>query len=152
MKDRMHHQMASDIKQGLRIDTVIFILAVVFNLFFMGVNSAVSSAVRGYEYTLMGGIGQSSIDPITLTILIILMLLVIITNFFVIRILMRGRERRAKLMAGLMEMYREDGADKFYDASLEQNSAARYNLYSVILVATASAATLIPILVAALGG
>ena len=63
MKDRMHHQMASDIKQGLRIDTVIFILTVVFNLFFMGVNSAVSSAVRGYEYTLMGGIGAEQHRP-----------------------------------------------------------------------------------------
>ena len=150
MKDRMHQQMTSDLKQGTRTDTIVVVVAIFLNLLFLGINSGVASSVLEYDYS-GAGTEQTSINPITLTIMIVLMLLVITIDFFVIRILNKGKERRAKLMAGLLKMYQEEGMEQYYDPSLEQGYDARYNLFNAVIVALGVTAILVPILVSVSG-
>ena len=143
MKDRMHEQMTADLKQGARTDTTVFIIAIILNLLFLGVNSGVASTVveNAYRSTPDG------IHPINLAIFVTLLLLVVAIDVFVMRILNKGKERRAKLMAGLLKMYQEEGAEQYYDASLERGYDARYGLFNALIFALGLVAILVPILV-----
>jgi hypothetical protein len=151
MKDRIHEQMASDMKQGVRTDTIVVIVTIFINLLFLGINSGVAATIRENGYIGPGSERITSINVAAIAILLILMALVIVINFVVLRVLSRGKERRAKLMAGLMKMYKEEGMEKYYDPSLEQGYDARYNLLSIVVVSIGAAAILVPILVSATG-
>lgn len=149
MKDRMHEQMSSELKQNTRTDTIVVITAIILNLLFLGINSGVASAVHEYEYT-MTSIRTESLNVTALVILIIMFALVIAINFFALRILSRGKERRARLMAGLMKMYQEEKTEQYYDPSIEQGYDARYNLFSATIVSLGAVAVLVPILVSSM--
>lgn len=149
MKERLHEQISSELKQSARTDTVIVITAIFLNLLFLAINSGVASAVRNIEYT-GPGFEKTSLNVIALVIMVILLVVVIAINFFVLRMLSRGKERRVKLMAGLMKMYQEEGMDQYYDASVEKGYEARYNLFSAVVVSLGALAILIPILVSSM--
>ena len=150
MKDRIHEQMTSDMKQGVRTDTIVVIVTIFLNLLFLGINSGVAGSIREYDYS-MSGTETISINAAAIAILVILMALVVLINFVVLRILSRGKERRAKLMAGLLKMYKEEDMEQYYDPSIDRGYDARYNLFSVVVVSLGSVAILVPILVSATG-
>ena len=100
-KERMHAQMTAEMKQGARTDTIVVITTIFLNLLFLAINSGVASAVRDYEYT-RAGLERTSLNVTALVIMVLLLVVVIAINFFVLRILSRGKERRIKLMAGLI--------------------------------------------------
>ena len=147
MKERMHEQISSELRQSARTDTVIVITAIFLNLLFLAINSGVAAAVREYDYNGPGIERTTSFNVTALIILVILILVIIAINFFVLRMLSKGKERRAKLMAGMMKMYQEEGMDQYYDASVEKGYEARYNLFSAVVVSLGAVAVLIPILV-----
>jgi ABC-type dipeptide/oligopeptide/nickel transport system permease component len=146
MKERLHEQISSELKQSARTDTVIVITAIFLSLLFLGINSGVAAAVREYDYS-RNGIETISTNVTAVIILVILIVVITAINFFVLRMLSKGKERRAKLMAGLMKMYKEEGMDQYYDASVEKGYEARYNLFSAVIVSLGAVAVLIPILV-----
>jgi hypothetical protein len=148
-KERLHEQMTAEMKQGTRTDTIVVIVAILLNLIFLGINSGVASTVRNFDYS-GPGIERTSVNAIALVILILLLAVVIAINFFVLRILSRGKERRAKLMAGLMKMYQEEEMEGYYDPTIEHSYEARYNLFSAVVVSLGSLAVLIPILVSSI--
>jgi hypothetical protein len=146
MKERLHEQISSELRQSARTDTVIVITAIFLNLLFLAINSGVAAFVREYDYS---GPSRETISTNVTAVIILVILIVVITaiNFFVLRMLSKGKERRAKLMAGLMKMYQEEGMDQYYDASVEKGYEARYNLFSAVVVSLGAVAVLIPILV-----
>ena len=150
MKDRMHEQMSSELKQNTRTDTIVVVTAILLNLLFLGINSGAAAAVRQYEWSGLGR-EEISINITAIAIMVILFALVIVINVFVLRILSKGKERRAKLMAGLMKMYQEEGTEQYYDPSIEQGYDARYKLFSAVVVSLGAVAVLVPILVSATG-
>ena len=150
MKDRMHEQMSAELKQNTRTDTIVVITSILLNLLFLGINSGFASSIRDYEYS-PSGVERIGIDVTALVIVIILFALVIAINFFALRILLKGKERRAKIMAGLMKMYQEEGMEQYYDPSIEQGYDARYNLFSAVIVSLGAVAILVPLLVSFTG-
>lgn len=150
MKDRMHEQMTSEIKQSARTDTIVVIVAILLNLLFLGINSGFAGNVRDYDYS-PSGVESIGINVTALVIMVILFILVIAINFFALSILSRGKERRAKLMAGLMKMYQEEGMEQYYDPAIEQGYDARYSLFSAVIVSLGSVAILVPLLVSFMG-
>jgi len=149
MKERIHEQMSSELKQSARTDTVIVITAIFLNLLFLAINSGVAAAVREYDYS---GPGVETVGTNVTAVIILVILIVVITaiNFFVLRMLSKGKERRAKLMGGLMKMYQEEGMDQYYDTSVEKGYEARYNLFSAVVVSLGAVAVLVPILVSSM--
>lgn len=149
MKERLHEQISSELKQSTRTDTIVIITAIFLNLLFLGINSGVASAIREYDYS---GPGRDTIstNATAVVIMVILLFVIIAINFFVLRIMSRGKERRAKLMAGLMKMYQEEGMEQYYDASIEKGYEARYNLFSAVVISLGAVAVLVPILVSSM--
>jgi hypothetical protein len=75
----------------------------------------------------------------------------IVINTFSLRALIAGRETRLKLLSGLIAMYRDNGVEKYYDASLLDAYSTRYRLFTAVIVSLALIALVVPILERFLG-
>ncbi len=149
MKEHLHEQISSELKQNTRTDTIVVVVAIFLNLLFLGINSGVAGAIREIDY-IGPGAERTSVNSTAVVIMVILMIVIVAINFFVLRIMARGKERRAKLMAGLMRMYQEEEMEQYYDGSIEKGYEARYNLFSAVIVSLGAVAVLIPILVSSM--
>jgi hypothetical protein len=139
MLNQVHEHITNELQQGARTDTVFVITAIVFNLLVLGINSAVASSAR-YSYQVRTSIA----DDLVLGILIVLLILV---NAIAIAGLLTGRQTRAKLLTGLLAMYRDNGVDKYYDTTLLTNYNRRYLLFAGAILCLALAAIAVPVIV-----
>ncbi len=56
---------------------------------------------------------------------------------------------RAKLLNGLLKMYKDQGVEGYYDSSLLSNYNTRYNLFMLVVLFTGLVALVIPFIVLA---
>jgi len=129
MLEKVYDHIIMDIKQNTRTDTIFIIVALVLNFISLAVNAGVANDD-----------GQAS----TWT-MITLIALVIIVNFVVIFGLLRGKDSRNKLIAGLLKMYKDQNVDQYYDASIISNYDTRYLLFILAVVTTGATAIVIPL-------
>ena len=59
-------------------------------------------------------------------------------------LIVKGKQTRAKLVKGLMQMYKDKEVDKYYDTDLIQNYNTRYNLFMMVVICTGLIAILVP--------
>jgi len=105
------------------------------NLVTLGVNSGVASS---------GGGAVQTVVMFTFAALIIIINLVAEIG------LIRGRQSRAKIINGLMKMYKDQGVDGYYDPSLLSDYSTRYNLFILAVLFTGIVALVIPFILFAL--
>ena len=60
--------------------------------------------------------------------------LIIVVNLVAVIGLIKGKSTREKLLKGLIDMYKDQNVDKYYDASLIGNYNLRYNLFILVVV------------------
>lgn len=70
--------------------------------------------------------------------------LLVLLNLIVIFGLLKGKQTRAKLLNGLIKMYRDEKVDKYYDTSLLSNYNTRYNLFMIVVVLTGLISIVVP--------
>ncbi|MEE8582287.1 MAG: hypothetical protein V3S61_00235 [Dehalococcoidales bacterium] len=122
MIERVHEHIVNELQQNARTDTVFIPTAILLNLLTLGINSSVASD------------SDSGVTmPIVFTTFIILVLVV---NFVVVICLQKGKQTRIKLINGLLRMYKDQGVEGYYDASLISNYSTRYNLFLLVAVFT----------------
>lgn len=131
----IHKHIISELAQSSRTDTIFIIAAVLYNLVILGINWGVASDNPNNEH--------SAANDFILTLLIIATIAI---NAFIIKALMSGKNTRLRLLEGLIEMYRDNKVDKYYDMSLLQSYHTRYRLFSVIIVILAAIAIIIPMI------
>jgi hypothetical protein len=73
--------------------------------------------------------------------------LLILLNLVVIFGLIKGKQTRAKLLSGLIQMYRDQNVDKYYDSSLMSNYNTRYNLFMMVVVLTGLISIIVPFVI-----
>ena len=131
MIERVHEHIIAELQQNARTDTIFIIAAILLNLLTLGVNSGVASG-RGNNATMW-------------IVLITFACLVIVVNIVVEIGLIKGRQTRIKLLDGLLKMYKDNGVDGYYDASLLTNYNTRYNLFLLTVVVTGLIALVVPL-------
>jgi hypothetical protein len=129
MIERVHEHLLNELSTNTRTDTIFIITAILLNLLTLGVNSAVASA--------QGGRVQA-------VVLFTFVALLIIVNLVAEIGLIRGRQTRAKILKGLMKMYKDQGVDGYYDPSLLGDYSVRYNLFILAVLFTGIVALVIP--------
>jgi len=72
---------------------------------------------------------------------------VIVVNFVVIIGLLKGKQTRLKLINGLLKMYKDQGVEGYYDASLLSNYNIRYNLFILAVVFIGVIAIAVPFVI-----
>jgi len=139
MLEQVHQHITSELQQGARTDTVFVITAIIFDLLVLGINSAVAAAAAD-PYRDQTSIASD-------LVLGILVVLVILVNGIAIAGLLTGRETRAKLLGGLLAMYRDNSVEKYYDATLLTNYNRRYMLFTGVILCLALTAIVVPVIV-----
>ena len=122
MIERVHEHIITELQQNTRTDTIFILTAILLNLIALGVNSGVTS-------------GKDT-DATTWIVFSTFVCLVIVVNFVVVIGLLKGREMRTKLINGLLKMYKDQGVEGYYDASLLSGYSTRYNLFLLAVVVT----------------
>ena len=140
MLREIHEHVISELQQGSRTDMVFVVTAVLFNLIALGINWGVASGSKTE--------GHPPQNDVILAILIVAILLI---NFFAVRALLAGLNTRKKLLSGLINMYKDNNVDKYYDASLLDVYGIRYKLFVAVLGSLAAISIIIPLLERFLG-
>ncbi len=130
MIERVHEHIIAELQQNTRTDTIFILTAIILNLLALGVNSGVA--------------GGRDTDTTTWIVFFTFLCLVIVINFVVVIGLLRGKETRIKLINGLLKMYKDQGVEGYYDASLLSNYNTRYNLFLLAVIFTGIIAIVVP--------
>jgi len=133
MIERVHEHIITELQQNTRTDTIFIITAILLNLVILATNSIMAA---GEE------------QSVTTTIVMVLFVcLVIVVNLVVIFGLLKGRQTRVKLINGLLKMYKDQGVEGYYDASLLSNYNTRYNLFILVVVFLGVIAIVVPFVI-----
>ncbi len=131
MIERVHQHIITELQQNARTDTIFVITAILLNLVTLAVNSAVA--------------GGGDVTTTTWIVFFMFIALLIVVNLVVIFGLLRGKQTRLKLINGLLKMYKDQGVEGYYDASLLSDYNTRYNLFILVVVFIGLIATVVPI-------
>jgi hypothetical protein len=130
MIEHVHNHITSELQQNTRTDIIFILSAILLNLITLAVNSGMSE--------------KSRTDTATLIAMFAFVCLIVLVNLVVVIGLMKGRQTREKLLNGLIQMYKDQQVDKYYDTSLLGNYNVRYNLFIMVVMFTGIIATVVP--------
>jgi len=132
MIERVHQHIITELQQNTRTDTIFIITAILLNLVILATNSIIA--------------GQDQTATTTIVMVLFVGLLIVV-NLVVIFGLLKGRQTRIKLINGLLKMYKDQGVEGYYDASLLSNYNVRYNLFILVVVFLGVIAIAVPFVV-----
>jgi len=130
MLEHVHNHINSELQQNTKTDTIFILAAILLNLIALAVNSGMAEESRDKDNLL--------------TVMFLFVLLILVVNIVVIFGLLKGKQTRKKLLNGLIQMYKDEGVDKYYDSSLMTNYSTRYNLFIMVVVFTGVIAVIVP--------
>ena len=132
MIERVHEHIITELQQNARTDTIFIITAILLNLVILATNSIIAG-------------GDQSVT--TIIVMVMLVCLLIVVNIVVIFGLLKGKQTRLKLIHGLLKMYKDQGVEGYYDASLLSNYNARYTLFILAVVFLGVIAIVVPFVI-----
>ncbi len=132
MIERVHEHIITELQQNARTDTIFIITAILLNLVILATNSIIAG-------------GDQSVTTIIVMVMFVCLLIVI--NIVVIFGLLKGKQTRLKLIHGLLKMYKDQGVEGYYDASLLSNYNARYTLFILAVVFLGVIAIVVPFVI-----
>jgi hypothetical protein len=132
MIERVHEHIIGELGTNTRTDTIFVITAIFLNLVTLGINSALASSREDTTQTI---------------VMFTFVALIIVVNFVAEIGLIRGRQMRKKLLNGLLKMYKDQGVEGYYDASLMSDYTIRYNLFMLTVLFTGLIAIIIPFII-----
>ena len=127
MLDKVHAHILDELKINARTDTIFIISAIIINFTTLAINSAVSDS--------------SENNIIIMFCFVILTIVVCLVSEIG---LIRGRQASAKLINGLMEMYKDNGVAQYYDPTLLKHYKLRYNSFVIVILVTGIIAIVVP--------
>lgn len=133
MIERVHEHIITELQQNTRTDTIFIVAAILLNLLTLGINSGVA-------------LGSDDGNGTRWTVFFTFIALLVVINFVVEVGLLKGKQTRIKLINGLMKMYKDQGVEGYYDASLLSNYATRYNLFMLVVIFTGLTAMIVPLI------
>ncbi len=132
MIERVHEHIINELNSNARTDIVFVLTAIILNLITLAINSGAAA----------GG------DDSTATIVMFTFVFLLIVVNLVVEIgLIRGKQTRTKLLNGLLKMYKDQGVEGYYDASLLSNYNTRYNLFILVVVFLGVIAIVVPFVI-----
>ncbi len=140
MLERLHDHIVEELGHSSRTDTIFIIVAVVFNLIVLGINSGAAAGASSAQRNS----GNSFAADLVLGIFVIMTLLV---NAVAIAGLAVGRRTRTRLFDGLIAMYADNHVDQYYDRSLVSNYGTRYKLFAVVIILLGFTAIVVPLVI-----
>ena len=136
MLGQVHDHIVSELRESSRTDTIFVLTAIVFNLIVLAINFGVATEAAAE--------GDAATYDIILVVFIVMTLLL---NVLAVAGLVLGRRTRSMLLSGLIDMYRDNDVDKYYDPALMSNYGVRYLLFSSVIAALSVTAIVVPLII-----
>jgi hypothetical protein len=136
MIEYVHKHITSELNQNARTDTIFTLTSIILNLITLAVNSSIASASKRAALR--------TADTSSLIVMYVFICLIIVVNLVAVIGLIKGKSTRGKLLKGLIDMYKDQNVDKYYDTSLLGNYNLRYNLFILVVVVTGIIASIVP--------
>ncbi len=130
MLEHVHKHIISELTQSAKTDSIFILSSILLNLIALAVNA--------------GMVEDSRTKDSTLIVMFLFVGLVILINIVAIFGLLKGKQTRAKLISGLIQMYRDQDVSRYYDESLLNNYSIRYNLFIMVVVCTGIISVVVP--------
>ena len=127
MLDKIHAHILDELKINARTDTIFIISAIIINFITLAINSGISNSSKS--------------NILIMFCFVILTIVVCVVSEIG---LIRGRQASAKLINGLIEMYKDNGVDKYYNPSLLKFYRLRYNSFMIIILITGIISIIVP--------
>jgi hypothetical protein len=128
----VHQHIISELNANSRTDIIFVLTAIILNLLTLGINA---------------GVAASGDSATTTIVMFTFVALIIVVNFVAELGLIRGRLMRKKLLNGLLRMYKDQGVEGYYDASMVGDYATRYNLFMLAVLFTGIVAIIVPFII-----
>jgi hypothetical protein len=71
----------------------------------------------------------------------------VLLNAIAVGALLLGRRTRSLLLEGLVGMYRDNNAEKYYSPSLLSNYGVRYLLFGAVIITLALTSIVVPLII-----
>ena len=127
MLDKIHAHILDELKINARTDTIFILTAIIINFTTLGINSTISSS-----------------DKNNIIIMFCFVILTVVVCVVAEIGLIRGRQASAKLIGGLIEMYKDNGVEKYYNPTLLKHYKLRYNSFVIVILVTGLIAIIVP--------
>ena len=131
MLEHVHEHILGELERNSKVDQVFVITAILLNLLVLASNSAIAATEASVTRT---------------AVVVIFIVLAIVINAVVIFGLVKGRKMKERLTAGLLQMYEDNGVDKYYEPSIIQDYSARYDAFIFTVVFLGMVSILVPII------
>ncbi|HMD89213.1 MAG TPA: hypothetical protein VKF38_08620 [Anaerolineaceae bacterium] len=143
MLERLHENLIGEISHSRRTETLFIVVAIVFNLIALAINTVVAQTANASNY----GYGNNSAQFRSDVTLDGFLLITILVNTIVVTVLANGRQSRGKLLDGLMALYSNQQVDQYYDKSLVLNDSSRSLLFVGVVILLALTAIVAPLVI-----
>ena len=136
MLGQVHDHIVSELRESSRTDTIFVLTAIVFNLIVLGINFGVATEAANER------------DAATYDIILaVFIVMTVALNVLAVAALALGRRTRQMLLRGLVDMYRDNDVDRYYDPVLMSNYGVRYLLFTGVIAALSTTAIVVPLIV-----
>ncbi len=136
MLSQVHDHIVSELRESSRTDTIFVLTAIVFNLIVLAINFGVATEAANEE------------DAATYDIILaVFIVMTVALNVIAVAGLALGRRTRQMLLRGLVDMYRDNDVDRYYDPALMSNYGMRYLLFTGVIAALSATAIVVPLIV-----
>ena len=136
MLGQVHDHIVSELRESSRTDTIFVLTAIVFNLIVLAINFGVATEAANGE-------SDANYD----IILAVFIVMTVALNVIAVAALALGRRTRQMLLRGLVDMYRDNDVDRYYDPELMSNYGVRYLLFTGVIAALSITAIVVPLIV-----
>ncbi|MEA1899052.1 MAG: hypothetical protein U9N53_15445 [Bacteroidota bacterium] len=133
MIEHVHKHITTELQQNTKTDIIFILAAIILNLIALAVNSGFTE--------------KSRTENTYLVVMFLFVVLIILINIVAIFGLLKGKQTRSMLINGLVQMYKDEGVDKYYDSTLLGNYNTRYNLFILVVVFTGIISILVPFII-----
>jgi hypothetical protein len=141
MLERVHEHLLAEIENGNRTDTIVVVVALLFNVLALCSNSSVAAIFWTSGFT-SGDVASLGVD----LYLAVFVLITLAINAIALVGLIIGRQVRQKLLVGLVAMYSDNQVDKYYDKSLLASYRNRYLIFGGVMIVFAIASIAAPLI------
>ena len=132
MIERVHEHLTGELRQNARTDTIFVLTAIALSLVVLAVNSSFASEEGGVESTVV------------MFVLITFQVVVIAAVIFG---LLKGKRMRLVILGGLLQMYKDNGVEAYYDESLLKSYSTRYHIFIAVVVLLGVVSIVVPLIV-----
>ena len=133
MIEHVHKHITTELQQNTKTDIIFILAAIILNLISLAVNSGFTE--------------KSRTENTYLIVMFLFVVLIVLINAVAIFGLLKGKQTRSMLINGLVQMYKDEGVDKYYDSTLLGNYNTRYNLFILVVVFTGIISILVPFII-----